>query len=155
MTVRPLQVWAQQCERLAATGWGGGAGLGGSTQQPAVFDALYRPLLAAWAAAPAFGLLKGPTAAHAQGSAPCAAVAAGGAANAAAGAAAGVSTAVAASAGPAGSAATDAAQAAEPAEALPLRRGVAALAALHPMQPQLGNLLVSCEARDNVEFITA
>jgi hypothetical protein len=52
-----MQAWARQCEELAAAGWADGtSGLGGPLQQPAAFDALYRPLLAAWAAAPAFGL---------------------------------------------------------------------------------------------------
>ena len=112
----PMQAWARECRRLAATGWAAGASaLGGPLQQPAAFAALYRPLLAAWAAAPAFGLAtpvnSGSTAHTAQRDvAP----------------------------GKHGAAASSAMSAAFTA----LQHGTAALAGLPTLQPQLGNLLV-------------
>lgn len=122
----PVQAWAWQCERLAAAGWAAGAsGLRGPLQQPAAFEALYRPLLAAWAAVPALGLATQPSAGSSTPSAERD-VAEGKQDAAAAGVAASALSA--------------------------LQRGTAALAGLLVVQPQLGNLLVrkqseSCLAR--------
>lgn len=141
-----MQAWAQQCEQLEATGWAGRAGPDGTAQQPAVFDALHRPLLAAWAAAPAFGLRQ--DAADDAGTERSAAVKAasdydGTAALlpqplvAAAAAVDGV--AFAAAAAPPAAAVEENAAAVT---AAALQRGAEALAGMPNVQPQLGNMLV-------------
>ena len=57
MSVQFSQDWLQQCATVAEPASGGGraaTSLGGPTHEAVTFDGLARPLLAAWAAAPAF-----------------------------------------------------------------------------------------------------
>lgn len=113
------QAAAEACGAAAPAGASASVALGGPTHRPEVFDTLCRPLLAAWAAAPAFTPPPAATQMSPESSA----------------------------SEPSAAQTSPESLATEPAAAQALdllRHGAEALAALPHVHPQLGNLLVRC-----------